>query len=612
MHTCNFYGGLNLVDFYQYEFGRYRMLTVEKGEGLYTNEFTTTRDMEYTETKMVRACRVFKEIYGMNKTCYIYYNALLSWPWYKLHEDYMTLQGADTSIIPWSRNGDSTFPDSVGLSVFDKRLSQVRDFWTAHIDQTVHSLENQAYTDGIFVDRGFVNNNPEAYRTTSGSTRLSQIEYYDEYTAGKNLALNTLENNLNIRVVVNPGSYYYEDFTADYDSTASEEDVFRFRRYMESVSMVHLEKFCPDISSAFRLSSALLAGKQVQAHGGMISKCGNVWTCRGHYREYLAFFLMGVERNAKAYFSCHEHWSLNMDRGDLRDTNNDVRYEFLPYGEMDLPLGIPGPRLLASDYSTPVQFTSNTFSTPTIRPFFNRETLALQAVAVFNYGIDNLNTVCYVGDCQPNSNPLLGKTCEGNDLACAQILSTAQQIDPSLYEFTNAPTAGPPTAGPPTAGPPTAGPPTTGPPTTGPPTAGPPTAGPPTAGPPTAGPPTAGPPTAGPPTAGPPTAGPPTAGPPTAGPPTAGPPTAGPPTAGPPTAGPPTAGAHSEEASSNNFFGDLKGAFMDVPTAPLIAITTSVVLVSGLAGFIVSWCIWGHSSIFSSTSDNTPSVLSSF
>lgn len=458
MHTCRFYGGITDQDMIDYEFDKYQMLTVEKGEYLFedipsagvNNE--ASKNNLHTEWKMIDTCKKFKNTYGMDKICFLYYNELLHWKWFKLSDDYEAYRIAQghPNVIQWARTGDATFPDSSGITVPDLRYHASVDtvsWWLNHISSVVNAPENASYVDGIFVDRGYVasgTNGKEASgiwtpgvssstnKVTSDPVKDSNgnvicnegaahgLTCFEDYMLGKRDALNRLETEHNIKTVVNPGSYYYESFVTDAKfmnggSTISEEDMYSYKYYFQNTSMIHFENFCVTGHDVYRLYKAIKAGKEVQVHGGYSDDCQGL-LCKDYMRRYLAAYLMGIEPDAKTFFICNRYWSLNQDSNEARDESGkkNTYYELYRFAEYELPLGMPGDRVLQSDTSSVVTMVDN-FNLNTYRPFYNRTTGVFNAVVVWQGNNNAANTVCYVNDCTPGSfTPGVTKRCMGN------------------------------------------------------------------------------------------------------------------------------------------------------------------------------------------------------
>lgn len=453
-HSCNFYGGITEALMEKYEIDKYRMVLFEKGEGVFKDtevvynpdgSCSSFAPLEqatdsFAEHRMIDSCKLFKNKYGMDKVCFIYYNALLSWIWYDLNHKYVDFVAADPNVIPWKRDGDKTFPDSNQMPVFDMRESvpQVMEFWVGEIEKMVKSDENKSYIDGIFVDRGFIRKTGEAEFTKNGKTSLTA--FFNDYSAGKRLALNELEKR-GIKTLVNPGSFYYTHLKGDYlPKTTPDSDIYSFNKYLEDSSMIHLEKCCIEPDTLYKMSMALKAGKEVQCHGGMIEAghCGGI-ECRDHLRGYLATYLFGMEKYSKSYFACHRFWSLNQDAGDCRDQISArwVRNDFVRPMEYDMPLGVPQER--EDENGNPVVIDGPNFNRRAYRAFLNRNTGELQAVAVWDADPFQA-TVCYVDDCEKNLDITKGKKCFGNPNHCPDILA-------KFLDKYKPPTAAPTTAG---------------------------------------------------------------------------------------------------------------------------------------------------------------------
>lgn len=463
-HSCWFYGGITEDMMEKYELEKFNMVLIEKGEGVFRNtsveyysdgtcksfEPVQKNTEDYTEDRMVRFCKMYKQKYGMDRTCFIYYNAMLSWIWYKLNDDYTALKASDSNIIAWSRNGDDTFPDSQNIPVFDLRdnVPQVKEFFINAIESVVKHPDNAPYIDGIFVDRGFIKKALQAELTTApGRLTLKADRYFQPYSRGKRDFLNELENR-GIKTLVNPGAFYYSHVKSDFLGYGTLDEIYGFEHYMQNTSIIHLERCCIDSDTLYKIKKANDAGKDVQCHGGMIGKltCG-FYECREYLRSFLATFLFGIEPTGKGFFACHKFWSLNQDVGDCRDEINPawVRNDYFRPMEYDMPLGEPQERV--DENFNPVQVTDNAFTQLSYRAFLNRESRALQAIAVWS-GNPKTTTVCYVNDCVKNLDIRNGKKCFGNIPEICDPLITkfqskytlAPTIPPNEREPTSRPT----------------------------------------------------------------------------------------------------------------------------------------------------------------------------
>lgn len=427
MHTCHFNGGLTEAIMDEYEFGKFNMLTVEKGE-----DVNNVKSNQPSEWKMIDGCKMFKNKYGMDKRCFIYNNALLSWRYYLLNDEYMKLITGNSSIVTWDRNGDSTFPDSRNIPVFDFRaqVPQVGEFYNGFLVDLMLNDENKSYIDGTFLDRCYVAETEASAIWSADGKGMVNHGYFKDYTEHKNIVQNQLEQN-GLTILSNPGSYYYEKFQVDYQKyfgeTVSDEQLYNFETYMQESSMIHFEKFCANADSMYKLYKAIKAGKEVQAHGGMVSHCN--LRCSGYMRFYLAAYLYGLEPDTKSYFACHEYWAINLDN----------RKELMRFQEYDMPLGMPLDRIRAAFPHDVVVPDSPTFEIESYRPFVNRNTGELQAVV---YWSKATKTVCFVNDCQRNTDITKGKRCIGNDQAiCDSIIGKVETLVPAYV--TRAPTGSP-------------------------------------------------------------------------------------------------------------------------------------------------------------------------
>ena len=89
-----------------------------------------------------------------NISTIFYYNSVLDWPFYRLHEEF--LQHPDWAVPsgkgdgqPCHMNGDSSFPNHTNMLVFDFAQAAVRDFWASECI----NVTKTGFVDGCFSDR---------------------------------------------------------------------------------------------------------------------------------------------------------------------------------------------------------------------------------------------------------------------------------------------------------------------------------------------------------------------------------------------------------------------------------------------------------------------------
>ena len=143
-HSCNFSGPYNAqaLDI----MAKFPMVTVEKGQGVFD-----PTDKRFAEDKIVEALRGVKAR-NANVSTLLYYNSVLDWPFYRLHEELMRrpelwARGADGSVC--RTNGDGSFPNHTNMLSFDFAQAAARDLWAS----ACLNATRTGYVDGCFSDR---------------------------------------------------------------------------------------------------------------------------------------------------------------------------------------------------------------------------------------------------------------------------------------------------------------------------------------------------------------------------------------------------------------------------------------------------------------------------
>jgi hypothetical protein len=109
-HSCNFTGPFlpSALDV----MAKFPMVTVEKGQGV-----DDPNDGRYAEDKIIEALRGVKQR-DPNVSTIIYFNNVLDWPFYKLHEELLRqpkLWVRDSTGTPCRSSGDPSFPNHTAM-----------------------------------------------------------------------------------------------------------------------------------------------------------------------------------------------------------------------------------------------------------------------------------------------------------------------------------------------------------------------------------------------------------------------------------------------------------------------------------------------------------------
>ena len=132
VHMCNQSGPFNdsVIEY----LAKFPMVTIEKGQGINATEEPYAS--LYVEDKIINACQRVKAI-NSSIICILYYNSILDWPFYRLHEEFVEnpsywLRDDNNQIV--LLQGDHTFPQPPqGMLVPDYTQQIVSDFWVCSV-----------------------------------------------------------------------------------------------------------------------------------------------------------------------------------------------------------------------------------------------------------------------------------------------------------------------------------------------------------------------------------------------------------------------------------------------------------------------------------------------
>jgi len=236
---------------------KFPLVTVEKGQGVQDES-----DPRYAEDKIVDTLRRVKAK-DANISTIFYYNSVLDWPFYKLHEDFLDhpewwLKKKDGSVCRIS--GDWGFPNHTDMLVFDFAQKDVRDFWASEC----LNMTKTGVVDGCFSDR--------ADGTPCGAGQ--------EYKDGHIQVHRELQQALGDGVLIANHAYT-----------------------MPGVNAVMIEYFKNDEQSIKDLMLTVKNGKMTFAHAS--------WACTKDLTDTLAAFLIGA--GARSYYACSRGWKVQAD-----------------------------------------------------------------------------------------------------------------------------------------------------------------------------------------------------------------------------------------------------------------------------------------------------------
>jgi len=249
-HSCNFTGPY--TDEAVKIMAKFPMVTIEKGQGVQDPD-----DSRYAEDKIIDTLRRVKAI-DSNISTIFYYNSVLDWPFYKLHEDFLQhpewwLRNSDGTEC--RSNGDGSFPNHTNMLSFDFAQAGARDLWA----DTCINATKSGVVDGCFSDRA--NGHP----CNAGS----------DYKAGHKQVHQDLQKKLGNGVLISNNVV------------------------IDGVGATMIEFFKADESDIQKVSSAAAKGVLMQAHDHACST------------DSLAAFLIGA--GERSYYACTSGWKVQAD-----------------------------------------------------------------------------------------------------------------------------------------------------------------------------------------------------------------------------------------------------------------------------------------------------------
>jgi hypothetical protein len=284
-HSCNFTGPFlpSALDV----MAKFPLVTVEKGQGV-----DDPNDGRYAEDKIIEALRGVKQR-DPNVSTIIYFNNVLDWPFYKLHEELLRqpkLWVRDSTGTPCRSSGDPSFPNHTAMLSFDFAQAGGRSLWAS----ACLNATSSGVVDGCFSDRA--NGRPSCYKglpTKAAAYKDGQLKVHQDLQA-------SLENGLLIaNNAVLPG-----------------------------VRATMIEGFKADEASILKLQAAAAAGKLVQAHAGYGEDGSADDHCSKGVTNSLSAFLIGAGEHS--YYGCSRGWKVQAD---------PVEAAWRP--EYERPLGTP-------------------------------------------------------------------------------------------------------------------------------------------------------------------------------------------------------------------------------------------------------------------------------
>lgn len=252
--------------------------TIEKGQGVTLG----SSPGNYAEDKIVDTLRRVKAI-DPNISTIFYYNSILDWPFYKLHEEFLQhpdwwlKRGAADPEGPGAVcriGGDSTFPNHTNMLVFDFAQKAVRDFWASEC----YNMTQTGFVDGCFSDRS-----PTSDHDTSAPCGAGP-----EFAAGHVTVLQDLQKQLGNGVLIANHAYN-----------------------LTGVNSVQIEGFKADETSILTLQQCVANGKIVEAHAGYGEDGEADEHCSNGIENSLAAFLIGA--GERSYYTCSRGWKIQED-----------------------------------------------------------------------------------------------------------------------------------------------------------------------------------------------------------------------------------------------------------------------------------------------------------
>ena len=269
IHVCNFSGPWNETTL-QY-FAKYPIITFEKGQGVYATKEPYAS--QYTEQKIVDACKQIKAI-KHDIICIFYYNSILDWVYYKLHELFIQYpqywlrdDNQRIVLIP----GGSNFPQpEQGMLVPDYRQKEVQKLWA---DACINiTRDNYGIVDGCFSDRPNQN--------SFGKYNFSK-QQLNEFEIGHNASISSTQialNASNASIMISNNGWVPDGIIATMLQVFKAEE-----QYIEQLL-------------SFSNKQIL-----VEAHAGVDGdNCTDI-------TDTLAAFLIGM--NKYSYYACSDGWT---------------------------------------------------------------------------------------------------------------------------------------------------------------------------------------------------------------------------------------------------------------------------------------------------------------
>jgi hypothetical protein len=266
-HSCNYSGPYS--DAALQVVAKFPMVTIEKGQQVFDGA-------PFAEDAIVGTLKRVKAL-NPNISTIFYYNSVLDWPFYRLHEKFIrhpdwAVPSGKNDGKPCLMNGDSTFPNHTNMLVFDFSKEEVRNFWASECI----NMTKTGYVDGCFSDRA----------VGEPACHFNSQEHKQAYQKGHVLVHQELQKAIGNGPLVANHAYS-----------------------MPNVSAVHIESFKADEQSIKQLNDSAALGKLVQAHAGY-GEDGSDDHCND-VEQSLAAFLIGARDNC--FYGCSRHWDVDSD-----------------------------------------------------------------------------------------------------------------------------------------------------------------------------------------------------------------------------------------------------------------------------------------------------------
>ena len=285
IHMCNKTGPFNAST--AQHIARFPMVTIEKGQG--DNSTIYPYNESYAEAKIADACEQIKSL-NSSIICIFYYNSVLDWEMYQLHEKMLQHKGywlRDSNNVTVYLKGTASFPQPPnGMDCFDFTQVKVQNFF---INECVNMTQMYpGIIDGCFVDRAN-DNTFDGYNFTQ--------ELLNEYTNGHNnvtIKLQTIlvDNNKSV-AIANGYVSYYDNIT--------NETLYSYA--------TQIERFEANQECIEQLMGYATDGVLAQAHAGY-QPDGNDNHCQD-VNNSLSAFLIGAGKYH--YYGCSQGWYIEPD-----------------------------------------------------------------------------------------------------------------------------------------------------------------------------------------------------------------------------------------------------------------------------------------------------------